>query len=103
MAPGPGRWPCEPRVNQQCLSEAVSAPRIPVFPFMLLIVYLVFEPILMDVVPLFVASHYYCVLYWPGIEIPAATACPPNVKKRSTVDKFFVVICSSATSICNGK
>jgi len=101
--PRPWKWPCEPRVNQQCPGEPVSAPRIPMFPFMLLIVYLVFEPILMYIVPLFVASQYYCVLYWPGIVIPAATARPPNVTKRSTVDKFFVVICSSATSICNGK
>ena len=83
--------------------RACSAPQIPVFPFMLLIFDLVFEPILMDIVPFFVASQCYCVLYWPGIEIPAATACPPNVTKRSTVDKFFVVIRSSATGICNGK
>jgi len=40
---------------------------------MLLIVYLVFEPILMNIVPLFVASQYYCVPYWPGIVIPAAS------------------------------
>jgi hypothetical protein len=97
---GPRPWKV---ANQQCLSEPVSAPRILVFPFMLLIFDLVFEPILMDIVPLFVASQYYCVLCWPGIVIPAATARPPNVMKRSTVHKFFVVIRSSATSTYNGK
>jgi hypothetical protein len=41
--------------------------------------YLVFESIPMDIVPLFAASRYYCILYWPGIVIPVVMAHPPNV------------------------
>jgi len=73
-----------PMSEQAWLTRLCSV--ISMLSFMLLIIYLVFKSIPINILPLFTDSQYYHVLYWPGIVTLAAMAHPPNVMERSTVD-----------------